>query len=130
MKRLTTNNPMDNFSTVLNFVFSKDGWAHIRHDGVKEDVPLTEWAKELCLDRDCTHMKDLTTAKEIDEDLCDCIMDGSGCPVALAYCFANQAVHLRDRLMAIENILGDNYDLDRLREILQAKAALKQREDE
>lgn len=40
-----------------------------------------------------------------------------GCPVALAYCFACQAANLRDRLKAIEDILGEEYDLDQLREV-------------
>lgn len=123
MKRLTKDNPQENFETMMNYVFGKDGWAHIRHDGESEDVLLTEWAKEQCLNRDCTYMKGLTIAKEIDETLCDCLMDGEGCPVALAYCFACQASHLRDRLKAIEDILGDEYDLDHLLELTQAEKA-------
>ena len=39
MKRLTVDNPENNFDTILNYVFSKDGYAHIRHDGESEDVP-------------------------------------------------------------------------------------------
>lgn len=120
MKRLTNNDPMDNLSTVLNYVFSEGGWAHIRHDGEKEDVPLTEWAKAQCIKHGCDELPG-ETPEEINETITDCLMDGDGCPVALAYCFASQAVHLRDRLMAIEDILGDDYDLVRLREILQAE---------
>ena len=33
---------------------------------------------------------------------------------------AGQAAEMRERLKMIENILGDNYDLDRLREIVEA----------
>lgn len=121
MERLTSDTPQENFETMMNFVFSRDGWAHIRHDGEREDVPLTEWAKEQCLNRDCTYMKGLTIAKEIDDTLCDCLMDGDGCPVALSYCFACQASHLRDRLKAIEDILGDEYDLEHLRELTKAE---------
>lgn len=121
MERLTKETPQENFEIMMNYVFSRDGWAHICHDGERADVPLTEWAKEQCLNRDCTYMKGLTIAKEIDETLCDCLMDGDGCPVALAYCFACQASHLRDRLKAIGDILGDEYDLDRLRELAKAE---------
>lgn len=120
MKRLTTDHPQENFETMLNYVFAKDGWAHIRHDGEREDVPLTDWAKAQCIKRDCICMWS-ETAKEIDEALCGCLMDGEGCPVALAYCFACQASHLRDRLKAIEDILGDEYDLDHLRDLAQAE---------
>ena len=119
MKRLTSNDPQDNFLTAMNYVFAKDGWAHIRHDGEHEDVPLTDWAKAQCIKRGCDKFPG-ETAEEIDETVGDCLMDGEGCPVALAYCFACQASHLRDRLKSIEDILGDEYDLDRLLELAQA----------
>ncbi len=35
-----------------------------------------------------------------------------------------------DRLAAIEDILGDDYDLDRLRELVEADETLKARNDE
>lgn len=122
MKRLTSNDPQDNFLTAMNYVFAKDGWAHIRHDGENEDVPLTEWVKAQCIKRGCDEFPG-ETAEEIDETVGDCLMDGEGCPVALAYCFACQASHLRDRLKAIEDILGDEYDLDRLLDLAQAEKA-------
>lgn len=124
MERLTKDNPKENFETMMNYVFAKDGWAHIRHDGESEDVPLTAWAKAQCIKRGCDEFPG-ETAKEIDETLCDCLMDGEGCPVALAYCFACQASHLRDRLKSIEDILGDVYDLDQVREIKEKTIDLK-----
>ncbi len=84
MKRLTSNDPQDNFLTAMNYVFAKDGWAHIRHDGEHEDVPLTDWAKAQCIKRGCDKFPG-ETAEEIDETVGDCLMDGEGCPVALAY---------------------------------------------
>ena len=41
--------------------------------------------------------------KEIDETICDCGFDFPACPVHLAYVFACQAVHLRDRLKMYED---------------------------
>lgn len=120
MERLTKDSPQNNVETMMNYVFSKDGWAHIRHDGEQDDVTLTEWAKAQCIKRGCDEFPG-ETPEEIAETLCDCIMDGEGCPVALAYCFACQASHLRDRLKAIEDILGDEYDLERIRELAQAE---------
>lgn len=104
MKRLTTEEPQDNFETMMNYVYSKDGWAYIRHDGVHEDVPLTQWARRQCAARGCAD-EDLPgdTPEEIDEALCGCMMDCPDCPIALAYCFASQAVHLRDRLKRYED---------------------------
>lgn len=104
MKRLTTDKPDGNFATMLNFVFGKDGWAHIRHDGENADVLLTEWARKQCLSHGCDEFTAETSA-EIDQEICDCMMDYPGCPVALAYCFAIQAVHMRDRLKMYEGIL-------------------------
>ena len=104
MKRLTTDKPDGNFETMLNFVYGKDGWAHIRHDGENADAPLTGWAREQCLSHGCGEFP-AETLVEIDQEICDCMMDCPDCPVALAYCFASQAVHMRDRLKMYEDIL-------------------------
>ena len=104
MKRLTTDKPDGNFETMLNFVYGKDGWAHIRHDGENADVPMTEWARKQCLSHGCDEFP-TEDPVEIDQDICDCMMDYPGCPVALAYCFAIQAVHMRNRLKMYEDIL-------------------------
>lgn len=104
MKRLTTDTPDGNFETMLNFVFGKDGWAHIRHDGENADVPLTEWARKQCLSHGCDEFP-AETPEEVDQDISDCMMACPDCPVALAYCFASQAVHLRGRLKMYEDIL-------------------------
>lgn len=104
MKRLTTETPDGNFETLLNFVFSKDNWAHIRHDGNEGSVPLTQWAKAQCILHGCGEFS-AETPQEIDEEICDCMMmDFPDCPIGLAYCFAVQASHLRDRLKMYEDI--------------------------
>lgn len=104
MKRLTTDTPDGNFETMLNFVYGKDGWAHIRHDGKNSDVPLTEWSRKQCLGHGCDEYP-AESEEEIDQTICDCMMDFPDCPVALAYCFAVQAVHMRRRLKQYEDIL-------------------------
>lgn len=102
MKRLTTDHPMENFETLLNYVFSKDGWVHIRHDGIRDNVPLTEWAMRQCRLRGCEEAPG-ESPEEIDQKVCDCMLDNPECPVALAYCFGCQASHLRDRLKMHED---------------------------
>jgi len=92
---------------MLNYVYGKDGWACIRHDGEAAGVPLHEWAKAQCLARGCDDFP-YETPEEIDEAVTECCMMGNWdggtiCPVALAYCFASQAVHLRDRLKMYED---------------------------
>lgn len=104
MNRLTTDAPAGNFETMLNFVFSKDGWAYIRHDGEEGTVPITQWAKAQCILHGCGELL-AETPMEIDEAICNCMMDFPDCPIALAYCFASQAVHLRSRLKMYEDIL-------------------------
>lgn len=102
MERLTTDNPQGNFETMLNYVYSKDGIAYIRSDGAADDLPLHEWAKCECIARGCG--KSLgETMEEIDEAICDCALDYPECPIFLAYTFACQAVHLRDRLKRYED---------------------------
>jgi len=104
MNRLTTEFPKENFEIMLNYVYGKEGWAHIRHDGEKEDVPLTQWARTQCLRRGCGEFP-AELPEEIDEALCGCMMDAPDCLVALAYCFACQASHLRSRLKLYEDVL-------------------------
>lgn len=122
MKRLTTDTPDGNFETMLNLVFSKDGWAHIRTDGEEGTVPLTQWAKAQCILHGCGEFS-AETPQEIDEEISDCLMmDFPDCPIALAYGFAVQACHLRDRLKMYEDILFDEsgterFTLDEIKEL-------------
>lgn len=125
MKRLTTDTPDGNFETMLNFVFGKDGWAHIRHDGEEVSVPLTQWAKAQCILHGCDEFP-AETPTEIDAEICDCMLDCPDCPIALAYCFASQAVHLRGRLKMYEDILfsedgTERLTLDDLRDLVSSR---------
>lgn len=114
MKRLTTDNPDGNFETLLNLVFSRDGWAHIRTDSEERAVPLTQWAKGQCILHGCGEFS-AETPEEIDEEISDCLMmDFPDCPIALAYGFASQACHLRDRLKMYEDIFFADDGTERL----------------
>ena len=114
MKRLTTETPDGNFETMLNFVFSQDGWAHIRHDSEEGAVPLAQWSKAQCILHGCGEFS-AETPQEIDEEISDCLMmDFPDCPIALAYGFAVQACHLRDRLKMYEDIFFADDGTERL----------------
>lgn len=114
MKRLTTDTPDGNFETMLNLVFGKDGWAHIKIDGEEGTVPLTQWAKAQCILHGCGEFS-AETPGEIDEEISDCLMmDFPDCPIALAYGFAVQACHLRDRLKMYEDVLFAEDGTERL----------------
>lgn len=129
MKRLTTDTPNGNFETMLNLVFGKDGWAHIRTDGEEGAVPLTQWAKAQCILHGCGEFP-AETPEEIDEKISDCLMmDFPDCPIALAYGFAVQACHLRSRLKTYEDILfaedgTERLTLDDLRSLTQRNGPL------
>lgn len=125
MKRLTTDTPDGNFETLLNLVFGKDGWAHIGHDGGDESIPLIQWARAQCISQGCEYCP-ADTPEEIDEEISDCLtMDFPGCPTALAYGFAIQACHLRNRLKMYEDVLfaedgTELLALDNLRDFARA----------
>lgn len=139
MDRLTSDSPDGNFETMLNFVYGKDGWAYIRHDGEYENVLLTDWAKRQCQARGCEEVTE-DSPEEIDQRLCDCMVDSGSviCPIAMAYCFASQACHMRSRLKMYEDscltpeeiyqhrfIIAAHKDLEklsRLRELIDADA--------
>lgn len=125
MKRLTREVPKDNFETMLNYVYSKDGWAYILDGGEGEAVPLTQWARAQCLQNGCEEFP-VETPEEIDEEICACMLEVPECPIALAYCFACQASHLRTRLKLYEDILfaEDGTELiapKRLRDMAEAE---------
>lgn len=48
MKRMTADNPQDNFETIMNMVYGKDGWQYIRHG--ENGMPTTDFCLMLCKD--------------------------------------------------------------------------------
>lgn len=115
MERLTTDTPNGNFETMINFVHGKEGWAHI-YDADGKEVNLITWAINHCHDRGCDDLQ-CKTLEEYDEVLSSCMMDYMDCPIAMAYCFASQAIHLRSRLKMYE----DTMPLERAQELAQAE---------
>lgn len=115
MERLTTDTPSGNFETMLNFVHGKDGWAYI-YDADEQEVNLITWALKHCQERGCDDFQ-CETLEEYDEALSSCMVDFMDCPIAMAYCFASQAVHLRSRLKMYE----DAMPLARVQELSQAE---------
>lgn len=112
MKRMTAEVPQDNFETMLNFVHGKDGWAHI-YDADGKEINLITWALNHCHDRGCDDFQ-CETLEEYDEAISSCMVDFMNCPIAMAYCFASQACHLRSRLKLYEDTLFDKTGKERL----------------
>ena len=104
MKRLTNSNPENNLQTLLNYAYAKDG-------GVKLSYADGEYGADLC-EYISAKSKEVRcglepSPKDVQEGACmEC-----DCELGLLYLIATQAAELRARLMMIEDILGDEYDL-------------------
>lgn len=112
MDRLTTDNPKTNLQTLLNYAYAKDKAVHLAFGNDEENIPLDEYIALKASENGCR-----TTTTEVMEGGCmEC-----DCPIGILNTVAIQAAELRGRLKMIEDILGDTYDLDHLRELLEAE---------
>lgn len=110
MERLTKKNPGTNLERLLNFAIAKD--KQVVLDYGFEKKPLVQVVAEKAKSMDC----DATEQAVMYEGQCmEC-----DCAVALMNMLGIQAAELHARLSLIEDILGNVYDLDRLRELAQA----------
>lgn len=100
MKRFTTDNPQNNFETMMNLVYAKDGSQHIRHGNT--DMKTTDFCLELCKTRECEYFAKCETDEEKDECLCSCLFDG--CPIATVYAALCGYGHTRSRLKMYEDM--------------------------
>ena len=100
MKRFTTDNPQNNFETMMNLIYAKDGWQHIRHGDT--DMKTTDFCLELCKARECEPFGKCETDEEKDECLCSCLFDG--CPIATVYAAMCGYGHTRSRLKMYEDM--------------------------
>lgn len=98
MNRLTTDHPKNNFETVMNLVYGKDGWQYIRHGGT--EMQTTDFCLMLCKERGCVTLNPMSDEAK-DEFLCDCVFDG--CPIATIYAALSGFGHVRDRLKKYED---------------------------
>ena len=110
MKRMTTDNPQLNIERLLNTARAENNQA-VLHLG-DEVITLTEYVDKCAKERGC----DITQESVMDGDNCmEC-----DCPVAILNILGIQAAENNARLKMIEKILGNDYDLDRLRELIKA----------
>lgn len=113
MDRLTKINPDDNFFTAMNFAFAEGKKVILRHTGEEENAELCTFISQQAKKHGCE-----ITAEEVEGGFCFECME---CPMAVMLTVATQAAELRHRLMLIEDILGDKYDQDDLRQLMDAK---------
>lgn len=123
MKRLTTDQENALFSS-FNIFYAKGGEIWVRGGGPYpeyQDVTLVQWIRSAAQ----KHGLNLTAEDPMNlgDEMYDALQDGDETVegiVALLHAAAVQATEMRERLKMIEDILGDDYDLDRLRELVEA----------
>lgn len=123
MKRLTTDN-QDHIFAPLNLFYAKGNEVWVRGGGPEpnyDDTTLVELIHRAAR----AHGLNITAdePESLADEMYDAMFDGVDTVegiVALLHTAAIQATEMRHRLMSIEDILGDEYDLDRLRELAQA----------
>ena len=123
MKRLTTDDAQS-ILYGLNLIFVKDGEVWIRGGGPAPDYPdctLVEYIGRIAE----MHHLDIVSrdAESLGDEMYDCLQYGveelEGV-VAVLHAAAVQAAEMRGRLSDIEDILGGDYDLDKLRDLVDA----------
>ena len=123
MKRLTTDDAQS-ILYGLNLIFVKDGEVWIRGGGPAPDYPdgtLVEYIGRIAE----AHHLDIVSrgAESLGDEMYDCLQYGveelEGV-VAFLHAAAVQAAEMRGRLSDIEDILGGDYDLDKLRDLVDA----------
>lgn len=126
MKRLTTDDA-NSIVFGLNLIFVKDGEVWIRGGGPEPDYPdctLTDWINRAAAVQGIELGAD--DAESLGDVMYDCLqygVDATEGILALLHAAAVQAAEMRGRLDAIEDILGDSYELDHLRELTEAVRA-------
>lgn len=123
MERLTTDDEKSMFYC-FNLFYAKDNEIWVRGGGPEpdyQDVSLVQWIKRAATEHQLN--VDAENAESLGDEMYDALQDGSDTVegiVALLHAAAVQATEMRHRLKSVEDILDDDYDLDRLRELMEA----------
>lgn len=123
MKRLTTDDANSIFFG-LNLFFVKDREVWIRGGGPELDYPdctLTDWISRAAAAQGIE--LDADDAESLGDIMYDCLQYGADATegiLALLHAAAVQAAEMRGRLAYIEDVLGGEYEIDHLRELVEA----------
>lgn len=118
MKRMTTDNPQLNIERLLNTARAENNQA-VLHLG-DEVITLAEYVTKCAKEYGCN----VTQESVMDGDNCaEC-----DCPIAVLNILGIQAAENNARLKMIEKTLGNDYDLNRLEQLLEACKGLEPNE--
>lgn len=121
LMRMTSDDPKY-IASHLNIFFTQDGEGYVRSGGTdNQDIEVMDWIRE------AAENIDAEIWSKDDDGLCDELYDNLQYGVeyregviAYLYLAVLQAMEMRGRLKDIEDILGNVYDLDSLRKLVQA----------
>lgn len=128
MKRLTTDDA-NSILLGLNLFFVKDNEVWIRGGGPDpdyQDCTLTDWIKRAAAAQGIE--LDADDAESLGDIMYDCLQYGADATegiLALLHAAAVQAAEMRGRLADIEDVLGSEYEIDHLREMVEQEARLR-----
>ena len=123
MERLTTDQENALFSC-FNIFYAKDGEIWVRGGGPYpeyQDITLVQWIRSAAQKHGLNIMAE--DPEYLGDEMYDALQDGDETIegiMAFLHAAAVQATEMRERLKTIEDIMGDTYDLDRLREMVEA----------
>lgn len=123
MQRLTTDDTESIFFG-LNLFFVKDNEVWIRGGGPDpdyQDCTLTDWINRAAAAQGIE--LDADDAESLGDIMYDCLQYGADATegiLALLHAAAVQAAEMRGRLASIEDVLGGEYEIDHLRELMEA----------
>ena len=123
MKRLTTDDEKS-IMFPLNTFYAKDGEVWVRGGGQYpdfEDVTLVRWIMGAASKHGLSFTAE--SPEYLGDEVYDALQDGDATVegiIALMHEAAVQAAEMRARLKLIEDLLGDDYDLELLRKLLDA----------
>lgn len=108
MERLTRHEPENNTQAMLNFARAVDGRVKLGYASGRENADLCEYIADQAADAgySCAPTPDEVMEGSCME--CDCVF-------GILSNVATQAAELHARLMKIEDILGDTYNLEEMR---------------
>lgn len=102
MNRLTTDNPQNNFETMMNMVYGKDGWGYIRHG--EEGMKITDFCLSMCKEHGCPDIaEDYAIYCDEAKDELFFVCAFNNCEVATIYAALCGYLHTRDRLKRYED---------------------------
>ena len=111
MKRLTTDDPHGGTELLLNLFRWKCGYVMIDWDG-----ELLDYAELIARVARASGRCENPSREDIVEGTA--VGDCDGCLLCLMYAMGYGFAEVRERLRKIEDILGDDYDLDHVRELI------------